>query len=79
MAGERSFERGQGYRDAVRGLEVENGWYSARVQGGETYEVELAVDPEDGLYGEVRLPVRPGGQLLRTLCRSGSGGAGAGA
>ncbi|MCM2387918.1 SWIM zinc finger family protein [Streptomyces albipurpureus] len=41
LAGERSFERGLAYVDAVSGVEVDDGWIRASVRGTERYEVEL--------------------------------------
>ncbi|MGW7047956.1 SWIM zinc finger family protein [Streptomyces avermitilis] len=43
LAGTRSFERGSGYLDAVRGLEVDDGSVTAVVHGTDVYEVELAL------------------------------------
>ncbi|MFJ4923380.1 SWIM zinc finger domain-containing protein [Streptomyces sp. NPDC088725] len=65
LAGPRSFERGQDYQDAVSGLEVEDGWFSARVQGTEVYEVEVAVREADGLSGACDCPYGEEGNFCK--------------
>ncbi|MEC4014917.1 SWIM zinc finger family protein [Streptomyces sp. H27-D2] len=55
-AGARSFERGLGYVDAVTGLEVGDGWFTATVHGGDAYEVEITDDGDDGVSGECDCP-----------------------
>ncbi|MBT2457595.1 hypothetical protein J7E98_23295 [Streptomyces sp. ISL-86] len=44
LAGDRSYERGLGYLDAVSRLEIEDGTISAAVEGTDRYEVELTDD-----------------------------------
>ncbi|WP_433545662.1 SWIM zinc finger family protein [Streptomyces sp. CA-294286] len=65
LAGPRSFERGQGYRDAVSRLEVEDGWFSARVQGTEVYEVEITVDGAGALSGACSCPYGQEGNFCK--------------
>lgn len=64
-AGARSFARGQGYLDAVSGLEVGDSWFAARVQGTEAYEVEIAADGTDRLHGECDCPYGQEGHFCK--------------
>ncbi|RCH68955.1 hypothetical protein DT019_09985 [Streptomyces sp. SDr-06] len=64
-AGERSFERGRGYLDAVSGLEVGDGWFTATVQGTDAYEVELTEDRERGVLGECNCPYGQEGHFCK--------------
>ncbi|MCX5203130.1 hypothetical protein OG897_16940 [Streptomyces sp. NBC_00237] len=65
LSGHRSFVRGQGYRDAVSCLEVEDGWFSARVQGTEDYAVEIAVDGAGALSGACDCPYGQEGNFCK--------------
>ncbi|MEV6210038.1 hypothetical protein [Kitasatospora sp. NPDC051914] len=56
LAGPRSFERGLGYQDAVEGLEVSAGRFTATVYGSDAYEVVLEVKGRQGLSGECDCP-----------------------
>ncbi len=67
LAGPRSFERGQGYRDAVSGVQIGDGWVSASVHGTERYEVELTLDGPDGLSGECDCPYGMEGNFCKHL------------
>ncbi|MEV5944690.1 hypothetical protein [Streptomyces sp. NPDC051994] len=64
-AGQRSFERGRGYLDAVSGLEVGDGWITATVHGTEAYEVELTEDREGGILGECDCPYGQEGHFCK--------------
>jgi uncharacterized Zn finger protein len=65
LSGSRSFERGQGYRDAVSRLEVEEGRFCARVQGTEAYEVEITADDVEGLSGACDCPYGQEGNFCK--------------
>ena len=65
LAGPRSFERSQGYRDAVSGLEVEDGRFCARVQGTAVYEVEITADDVEGLSGLCDCPYGQEGNFCK--------------
>ncbi|MGW1091345.1 SWIM zinc finger family protein [Streptomyces sp. NPDC002596] len=67
LAGPRSFERGQGYLDAVTGLEVGDGWITATVHGTDAYEVELSLDEPEGLTGECDCPYGMDGNFCKHL------------
>ncbi|MFF0016197.1 SWIM zinc finger domain-containing protein [Streptomyces sp. NPDC005374] len=67
LAGDRSFERGRGYLDAVSGVEVGDGWVTATVHGTERYAVELALDDPDGLIGECDCPYGLEGNFCKHL------------
>ncbi len=67
LAGPRSFERGQGYLDAVSGVEVGDGWVSASVHGTERYEVELTLDGPGGLSGDCDCPYGMEGNFCKHL------------
>ncbi|WHM40809.1 SWIM zinc finger family protein [Streptomyces sp. BPTC-684] len=64
-AGSRSFQRGLGYLDAVAGLEVGDGWITARVQGTDVYEVELALDGDRGVLGDCACPYGQEGHFCK--------------
>lgn len=51
LAGERSFERGLAYADAVPGVEFGDGWIRASVRGTERYEGELLLGVRRKLTG----------------------------
>jgi uncharacterized Zn finger protein len=55
LAGKRSYERGEGYVDAVSDLRDVPGGVTATVQGTEPYQVRLAWSA-DGLTGECSCP-----------------------
>uniref|UniRef100_A0AAU2UYZ6 SWIM zinc finger family protein n=1 Tax=Streptomyces sp. NBC_00003 TaxID=2903608 RepID=A0AAU2UYZ6_9ACTN len=65
LAGERSFERGLGYLDAVTGLEIGDGWITATVHGTETYEVELTEGDEGGTFGDCDCPYGQEGHFCK--------------
>ncbi|MFD7335522.1 SWIM zinc finger family protein [Streptomyces violascens] len=65
LAGERSFERGLGYLDAVCGMEIGDGWITATVQGTEAYEVELTEDEEGGILGDCDCPYGQEGHFCK--------------
>lgn len=67
LAGVRSFERGLGYREAVSGVEVGDGWVTASVRGTERYEVELTLDGPGGLSGECDCPYGMEGNFCKHL------------
>ncbi|MFI2424250.1 SWIM zinc finger domain-containing protein [Streptomyces sp. NPDC018955] len=67
LAGARSFERALGYLDAVSGIEVGDGWITARVQGTERYEVELTLDGPRGLSGACDCPYGLEGNFCKHL------------
>ncbi|MFK0295011.1 SWIM zinc finger domain-containing protein [Streptomyces sp. NPDC090442] len=67
LAGERSFERGRGYLDAVSGVEVGDGWVSASVHGTERYEAHLTFDGPGGLGGECDCPYGLEGNFCKHL------------
>ncbi|WP_326606676.1 SWIM zinc finger family protein [Streptomyces sp. NBC_01800] len=67
LAGPRSFERGQGYLDAVTALEVGDGWVTATVHGTDAYEVELSLDEPEGLAGECDCPHGLDGNFCKHL------------
>ncbi|WP_432035785.1 SWIM zinc finger family protein [Streptomyces cucumeris] len=67
LAGPRSFERGRGYLDAVSGVEVGDGWVTARVHGTERYEVELVLDGPGGLSGDCDCPYGMEGNFCKHL------------
>ncbi|MEF9908494.1 SWIM zinc finger family protein [Streptomyces sp. P9-A2] len=65
LAGTRSFERGLGYLDAVRGLEVGEGSVTAVVHGTDVYEVELTLGRDDGLLGWCDCPYGQEGNFCK--------------
>ncbi|MBB6437574.1 SWIM zinc finger family protein [Streptomyces candidus] len=65
LSGPRSYERGQGYRDAVSSLEVEEGRFCARVQGTEVYEVEITADGAGALAGACDCPYGQEGNFCK--------------
>ncbi|MEU8870801.1 hypothetical protein AB0D24_06450 [Streptomyces javensis] len=67
LAGPRSYERRLGYLDAVSGVEVGDGWVTARVHGTERYEVELALDGPGGLSGACDCPYGMEGNFCKHL------------
>ncbi|MGW5277122.1 SWIM zinc finger family protein [Streptomyces sp. NPDC004044] len=67
LAGPRSFERGQGYLDAVTALEVGDGWVTATVHGTDAYEAELSLDEPEGLAGECDCPYGLEGNFCKHL------------
>ncbi|MER6619712.1 hypothetical protein [Streptomyces sp. NPDC000931] len=67
LAGGRSFERALGYLDAVSGVEVGDGWITARVHGTERYEVELSLDGPGGLSGACDCPYGLEGNFCKHL------------
>ncbi|WP_060889217.1 SWIM zinc finger family protein, partial [Streptomyces scabiei] len=67
LAGARSFDRGLGYLDAVTGVEVGDGWVTARVHGTERYEVELTLDGPGGLGGGCDCPYGVEGNFCKHL------------
>ncbi|WP_052682102.1 SWIM zinc finger family protein [Saccharothrix sp. ST-888] len=56
LAGLRSYERGEGYRDAVNGLEVAGNRFTATVCGTELYEVVLELNGRRRLTGNCDCP-----------------------
>lgn len=71
LAGRRSFERGQAYQDAVSGLEVGDGCFTATVRGTDAYEVELTEDGEDGVHGECDCPYGQEGHFCKHCVAAG--------
>ncbi|GHJ35994.1 SWIM zinc finger domain-containing protein [Streptomyces sp. TS71-3] len=67
LAGQRSFERGQGYLDAVSGVQVGDGWVTASVRGAERYEVELTLAGPGELAGECDCPYGMEGNFCKHL------------
>ncbi|NGO67805.1 hypothetical protein [Streptomyces boncukensis] len=67
LAGDRSFERGLGYLDAVCGVEVGDAWVTATVHGTERYEVELTLDGPEGVAGECDCPYGLEGNFCKHL------------
>ncbi|MDN3260638.1 hypothetical protein QWJ26_12590 [Streptomyces sp. CSDS2] len=65
LAGARSFERGLGYLDAVRGLEVGEGSVTAVVDGTDVYEVELALGGDEGVSGWCDCPYGQEGNFCK--------------
>nr|BBJ47967.1 hypothetical protein SAVMC3_05960 [Streptomyces avermitilis] len=65
LAGTRSFERGSGYVDAVRGLEVGDGSVTAVVHGTDIYEVELALGAGAGVSGRCDCPYGQEGNFCK--------------
>ncbi|MGW2235381.1 SWIM zinc finger family protein [Streptomyces sp. NPDC001759] len=66
-AGARSFERGQGYLNAVTGVEVGDGWVTATVHGTERYEVRLNLDDPRGVSGACDCPYGLDGNFCKHL------------
>ncbi|MFF8312088.1 SWIM zinc finger family protein [Streptomyces lydicus] len=67
VAGDRSFERGRGYLDAVSGVEVGDGWITASVHGTERYEVKLVLEGPGGLSGQCDCPFGLEGNFCKHL------------
>ncbi|MER5445414.1 hypothetical protein ABT065_07225 [Streptomyces sp. NPDC002764] len=67
LAGTRSFERGQGYLNAVTGVEVGDGWVTATVHGTERYAVELNLDSPQGVRGACDCPYGLEGNFCKHL------------
>jgi uncharacterized Zn finger protein len=67
LADTRSFERGQGYLDAVTGVEVGDGWITASVHGTERYEVELSLEGPQGATGACDCPYGLEGNFCKHL------------
>ncbi|MCX5334570.1 SWIM zinc finger domain-containing protein [Streptomyces sp. NBC_00140] len=67
LAGTRSFERGQGYLDAVTGMEIGDGWITASVHGTERYEVELSLEGPHGATGACDCPYGLEGNFCKHL------------
>ncbi|MFF1295281.1 MULTISPECIES: SWIM zinc finger domain-containing protein [unclassified Streptomyces] len=67
LAGTRSFERGQGYLDAVTGMEIGDGWITASVHGTERYEVELSLEGPQGATGACDCPYGLEGNFCKHL------------
>ncbi|MFE7093611.1 SWIM zinc finger family protein [Streptomyces erythrochromogenes] len=67
LAGERSFERGLGYVDAVSGVEVGDGWVRASVRGTERYEVELRLGGRGRPTGTCDCPFGQEGNFCKHL------------
>ncbi|MFE9449520.1 SWIM zinc finger domain-containing protein [Streptomyces sp. NPDC006739] len=65
LAGVRSFERGQGYLDAVSGLEVGDGSVTAVVHGTDVYEVELTLGGGEGISGWCDCPYGQEGNFCK--------------
>ncbi|MFF9511988.1 SWIM zinc finger domain-containing protein [Streptomyces sp. NPDC014724] len=67
LAGPRSYQRAQGYLDAVTALEIGDGWITATVHGTDAYEVELSLDEPEGLTGECDCPYGMEGNFCKHL------------
>lgn len=67
LAGERSFERGLAYVDAVSGVEVGDGWVRASVRGTERYEVELRLGGRRTPTGTCDCPYGQEGNFCKHL------------
>ncbi|MGW7209686.1 SWIM zinc finger family protein [Streptomyces sp. NPDC054837] len=67
LAGTRSFERGQGYLDAVTGVEIGDEWITASVHGTERYEVELSLEGPQGVTGACDCPYGLEGNFCKHL------------
>lgn len=67
LAGERSYERGLGYLDAVSGVEVGDGRARASVRGTERYEVELVLGGRRGPKGTCDCPYGQEGNFCKHL------------
>ncbi len=67
LAGERSFERGFAYVDAVSGVEVGDGWISASVRGTERYEVNLLLGGRRKPAGTCDCPYGKEGNFCKHL------------
>ncbi|MFJ5633232.1 SWIM zinc finger domain-containing protein [Streptomyces goshikiensis] len=67
VAGERSYERGLGYVDAVYGIEVGDGWIRASVRGTERYEVRLVPGRRGKLAGTCDCPYGQEGNFCKHL------------
>ncbi|MFE4793898.1 SWIM zinc finger domain-containing protein [Streptomyces sp. NPDC056708] len=67
LAGPRSFERGQGYVDAVTAVEVGDGWITATVHGTDAYAVELSLGGPGRLGGECDCPYGMEGNFCKHL------------
>ncbi|OKH96498.1 SWIM zinc finger family protein [Streptomyces uncialis] len=67
LAGERSFERGLAYVDAVSGVEVGDGWIRASVRGTERYEVELRLGGRGKPTGTCDCPYGQEGNFCKHL------------
>ncbi|MEU5080171.1 MULTISPECIES: SWIM zinc finger family protein [Streptomyces] len=65
LAGARSFERGLGYLDAVRGLEVGDGSVTAVVEGTDVYEVEFVLGGGEGVSGWCDCPYGQEGNFCK--------------
>lgn len=66
-AGSRSFDRAQGYLDAVTVTEVGDGWITATVHGTHPYAVELSLDGGDAPAGECDCPYGQEGNFCKHL------------
>jgi uncharacterized Zn finger protein len=71
LAGARSFDRGQGYLDAVTGVEIGDGWITASVHGTERYEVELSLEGPQGVTGACDCPYGLEGNFCKHLAALG--------
>ena len=67
LAGERSFERGLAYVDAVSGVEAGDGWIRASVRGTERYEVELLLGGHRKPRGTCDCPYGQEGNFCKHL------------
>ncbi|MFD9599849.1 SWIM zinc finger domain-containing protein [Streptomyces sp. NPDC059970] len=67
LAGPRSFERGQGYVDAVTAVEVGDSWITATVHGTDAYAVELSLGGPGRLGGECDCPYGMEGNFCKHL------------
>ncbi|WP_435973554.1 SWIM zinc finger family protein [Streptomyces sp. Qhu_M48] len=67
LAGERSFERGLAYVDAVSGVDVGDGWIRASVRGTERYEVELRLGGRGKPTGTCDCPYGQEGNFCKHL------------
>ncbi|MCT9005728.1 SWIM zinc finger family protein [Streptomyces rhizosphaerihabitans] len=65
LAGDRSFERGLGYLDAVSGLDVGDDSVTAVVQGTDGYEVELTLGGHIGVLGRCDCPYGQEGNFCK--------------
>ncbi|MEV6736368.1 SWIM zinc finger family protein [Streptomyces sp. NPDC051104] len=65
LAGARSFERGLGYLDAVRGLEVGESSVTAVVHGTDVYEVELTIGGGEAISGWCDCPYGQEGNFCK--------------
>ncbi|WP_030688868.1 SWIM zinc finger domain-containing protein [Streptomyces globisporus] len=67
LAGERSYERGLGYVDAVSGIEVDDGRIRASVRGTERYEAELVLGGRGKPTGTCDCPYGQEGNFCKHL------------